>query len=170
VKQTLSTAKDIWEFLNRGWTVHEANRRLLAFYIDGQPAWILKACETLREGGIAVPANWRKAEQWAKEHPRAVRRGPRANALTIAKVLELTAIFWYRPAPGEPFGRRPPGRVLEHVAGACGLTVTHVRKILSVYGRRRLGRGLAPGAFRDDPSRPHRPVKRVIKARVRHEL
>jgi hypothetical protein len=78
-------------WLQRAEAIAAANRLLQQFYFDRNPAWIVRACGSLRADGVGVPPAWRKAEAWAKGRARG--RGQPANAEQLRRVVELYRTF-----------------------------------------------------------------------------
>jgi hypothetical protein len=123
-----------------------ANELVRAFYLDRDPAHIVRACEEWRRGGMRLPPGWLRAEIWAKAQPR--KRGRRSIAPRIVRMLHLAALFWYWPSEGEGFRRRIPSDLKRTLARECGLSLSEVSKYMSLSRKAmaRTGAPIPPGA------------------------
>jgi len=109
--------------------IDAANRLMRCFYADGNPAWILRACESLRHDNIAVPTAWLNAEAWARAH-----RRPRGRPTKAAQMVRLVEL---RGVAARLWPTKPTGETHRWLARETGLRLGHVRVVLHRHDKRR---------------------------------
>jgi hypothetical protein len=88
---TLSSPDELRAWLERSAIVEEAHRHWRYFHAERDPAWIIRACDCLRRGGMEVPETWLEAEREAKgmDYKRKRKRRRPFNADRLVKIGEL---------------------------------------------------------------------------------
>jgi hypothetical protein len=130
------TEDEFIAYMVRDGAIQAANALLHRFFIDRDPRWIGKACDSLRRDGIKVPAHWLEAETWARTVRRG--RGQPARADQIGKVLRLHAIAAHLWPEMSKYKMR---RWLKRESG---LSAGNMRQILARYGKAKFPAWIQP--------------------------